>query len=90
LLSTLAATSDALFVPGVDSPAQMYPLKKLRHLKLKFCPRNKLGYLEHNKKHPTCGAMPDGLKENDFPVPIATPSTKAEAGRDEDISTEKL
>lgn len=35
-----------------------------------------------------CGAvMADGLKENDyFPTPIITPSTKAEAGHDEDIS----
>jgi len=35
-----------------------------------------------------CGAqMPVGLKENDpFPQPLITPSTKAEAGHDEDIS----
>lgn len=35
-----------------------------------------------------CGAeMPDGLKENDlFPEPLITPSTKADAGHDEDIS----
>jgi phosphoribosylaminoimidazole-succinocarboxamide synthase len=39
-----------------------------------------------------CGAqMPDGLKENDyFPSPIITPSTKAEAGHDEDISPEEI
>ena len=39
-----------------------------------------------------CGAvMPDGLKENDFfPAPIITPSTKAEAGHDEDISPEEI
>jgi phosphoribosylaminoimidazole-succinocarboxamide synthase len=39
-----------------------------------------------------CGAvMPDGLKENDFfPTPIITPSTKAEAGHDEDISPEEI
>jgi phosphoribosylaminoimidazole-succinocarboxamide synthase len=35
--------------------------------------------------------MPDGLKENDFfPSPIITPSTKAEAGHDEDISPEEI
>jgi len=35
--------------------------------------------------------MPDGLKENDyFPHPIITPSTKAEAGHDEDISKEEI
>lgn len=39
-----------------------------------------------------CGAvMPEGLKENDFfPTPIITPSTKAEAGHDEDISPEEI
>jgi phosphoribosylaminoimidazole-succinocarboxamide synthase len=39
-----------------------------------------------------CGVtMPEGLKENDFfPVPIITPSTKAEAGHDEDISREEI
>ncbi|RYF94426.1 MAG: phosphoribosylaminoimidazolesuccinocarboxamide synthase, partial [Chitinophagaceae bacterium] len=39
-----------------------------------------------------CGvAMPDGLRENDyFPNPIITPSTKAEAGHDEDISKEEI
>jgi phosphoribosylaminoimidazole-succinocarboxamide synthase len=39
-----------------------------------------------------CGVrMPDGLKENDyFPSPIITPSTKAEAGHDEDISREEI
>jgi phosphoribosylaminoimidazole-succinocarboxamide synthase len=35
-----------------------------------------------------CGVvLPDGMKENDFfPVPIITPSTKADVGHDEDIS----
>ncbi len=39
-------------------------------------------------KRELCGAvMADGLKENDyFPTPIITPSTKADAGHDEDIS----
>ena len=39
-----------------------------------------------------CGVlMPDGMKENDaFPEPIITPSTKAEAGHDEDISEEEI
>lgn len=39
-----------------------------------------------------CGAaMPDGLKENDlFPLPIITPSTKAAAGHDEDISPDEI
>lgn len=39
-----------------------------------------------------CGAvMVEGLKENDFfPEPIITPSTKAEAGHDEDIDPETI
>jgi len=39
-----------------------------------------------------CGVpLPDGLRENDyFPQPIITPSTKAEAGHDEDISREEI
>ena len=39
-----------------------------------------------------CGQkMPDGLKENDFfPEPLITPSTKASAGHDEDISEEEI
>ncbi|RXK61839.1 phosphoribosylaminoimidazolesuccinocarboxamide synthase [Lacibacter luteus] len=43
-------------------------------------------------KRELCGAaMPDGLKENDyFPTPIITPSTKAEAGHDEDISPTEI
>lgn len=43
-------------------------------------------------KHVLCGAaMPDGMKENDyFPSPIITPSTKADAGHDEDISREEI
>jgi phosphoribosylaminoimidazole-succinocarboxamide synthase len=38
-----------------------------------------------------CGeVMPDGLKENDFfPTPLITPSTKAAAGHDEDISADQ-
>jgi phosphoribosylaminoimidazole-succinocarboxamide synthase len=39
-----------------------------------------------------CGAvMPDGLRENEFFLqPIITPSTKAEAGHDEDISPDEI
>jgi phosphoribosylaminoimidazole-succinocarboxamide synthase len=39
-----------------------------------------------------CGAaLPEGLKENDyFPTPIITPSTKADAGHDEDISPAEI
>jgi phosphoribosylaminoimidazole-succinocarboxamide synthase len=43
-------------------------------------------------KRELCGeVMPDGLSEYDmFPTPIITPSTKADAGHDEDISAEKI
>jgi len=43
-------------------------------------------------KRQLCGIeLPDGLKENDyFPQPIITPSTKAEAGHDEDISKQEI
>ncbi len=43
-------------------------------------------------KRELCGAiMPDGLKENDFfPTPLITPSTKADAGHDEDISPSEI
>lgn len=43
-------------------------------------------------KREICGiAMPDGMKENDkFPQPIITPTTKASAGHDEDISKDEI
>ncbi len=43
-------------------------------------------------KRMLCGvALPEALKENDyFPHPIITPSTKAEAGHDEDISRAEI
>lgn len=43
-------------------------------------------------KRTLCGvALPEGMHENDyFPTPIITPSTKAEAGHDEDISKEEI
>lgn len=39
-----------------------------------------------------CGVLlPEGLRENDpFPEPVITPTTKAEAGHDEDISREEI
>ncbi|MFY8004431.1 MAG: phosphoribosylaminoimidazolesuccinocarboxamide synthase, partial [Chitinophagaceae bacterium] len=39
-----------------------------------------------------CGVkMPDGMKENEFfPQPIITPTTKAAAGHDEDISADAI
>lgn len=39
-----------------------------------------------------CGvALPDGMRENEkFPTPIITPTTKADAGHDENISKEEI
>ncbi len=46
----------------------------------------------HSGKRILCGQkMPEGLNENDFfPSPIITPSTKASAGHDEDISESEI
>ena len=46
----------------------------------------------HNGQRILCGVlMPDHLKENDFfPEPLITPSTKASAGHDEDISEQEI
>lgn len=43
-------------------------------------------------KRSICGeTMPEGMRESDkFPVPIITPSTKAEEGHDEDISKSEI
>jgi phosphoribosylaminoimidazole-succinocarboxamide synthase len=43
-------------------------------------------------KRVLCGVpLPEGMKENDFfPKPIITPSTKADAGHDEDISRDEI
>ncbi|WP_200979147.1 phosphoribosylaminoimidazolesuccinocarboxamide synthase [Echinicola sp. 20G] len=43
-------------------------------------------------KRSICGvSLPEGLKENDkLPVPIITPTTKADEGHDEDISREDI
>jgi phosphoribosylaminoimidazole-succinocarboxamide synthase len=43
-------------------------------------------------KRVLCGAiLPEGMKENDFfPTPLITPSTKADAGHDEDISPAEI
>ena len=43
-------------------------------------------------KREICGVeMPDGLKEHDkFPIPLITPTTKADEGHDEDISREEI
>jgi phosphoribosylaminoimidazole-succinocarboxamide synthase len=49
------------------------------------------GWKEYQKSHTVCGIkLPVGLKESsELPEPLFTPSTKAEAGHDENISFEE-
>lgn len=81
----------------VDVPAPNVSVgKKCQPFKIELVVRgNLVGHAWRtysSGKRILCGAsMPDGLKENDpFPVPIITPSTKAEAGHDEDISPDEI
>ena len=81
----------------VDVPAPNVSIgKKCKPFKIEMVVRgNLVGHAwrtYHSGKRVLCGApMPDGLKENDFfPEPIITPSTKADAGHDEDISPDEI
>jgi len=81
----------------VDVPAPNVSIgKKCQPFKIEMVVRgNLVGHAwrtYHSGKRILCGAkMPDGLKENDhFPEPIITPSTKADAGHDEDISPDEI
>lgn len=81
----------------VDSPAPNVSIgKRCQPFKIEMVVRgNLVGHAWRTYsagKRELCGAiMPDGLKENDFfPTPIITPSTKAEAGHDEDISPKEI
>jgi len=81
----------------VDTPAPNVSVgKKCKPFKLEMVVRgNLVGHASrvyNSGKRILCGVvMPDGLKENDpFPGPIITPSTKAEAGHDEDIAADEI
>jgi phosphoribosylaminoimidazole-succinocarboxamide synthase len=81
----------------VDVPAHHVSVgKKCKPFKIEMVVRGNLvghAWRTYNSgKRILCGAtMPDGLKENDlFPKPIITPSTKADAGHDEDISPDEI
>src|SRR6187455_625062 len=81
----------------VDVPAPNVSIgKKCEPFKIEMVVRgNLVGHAWRtysSGKRILCGAtMPDGLKENDFfPDPIITPSTKADAGHDEDISPDEI
>ncbi len=80
-----------------DTPAPNVSIgRKCQPFKIEMVVRGNLvghAWRTYNSGHRIlCGAtMPDGLKENDFfPEPIVTPSTKAEAGHDEDISPDEI
>ena len=81
----------------VDVPAPNVSVgKKCKPFKIEMVVRGNLvghAWRTYNAgKRILCGAtMPDGLKENDlFPKPIITPSTKADAGHDEDLSPDEI
>ncbi|MGA2852542.1 MAG: phosphoribosylaminoimidazolesuccinocarboxamide synthase [Verrucomicrobiota bacterium] len=69
-------------------------VKKCRPLAIECVVRGYLagsGWKEYQKSQTVCGIkLPPGLKESgELPEPIFTPSTKAEAGHDENISFER-
>jgi phosphoribosylaminoimidazole-succinocarboxamide synthase len=69
-------------------------VKKCRPLAIECVVRGYLagsGWKEYQKTQTVCGIkLPPGLKESsELPEPIFTPSTKAEAGHDENISFER-
>jgi phosphoribosylaminoimidazole-succinocarboxamide synthase len=81
----------------LESPAPTVSIgKKCEPIKVEMVVRgNLVGHAWRtyaSGKRMLCGAhMPDGMQENDFfPAPIITPSTKAEAGHDEDISPDEI
>ena len=89
----LNATKDICPNWLLDVPAPNVSIgKKCKPFKIEMVVRGNLtghAWRTYNSgKRILCGAlMPDGMKENDFfPSPLITPSTKAEAGHDEDIS----
>ncbi len=69
--------------------------KKCTPFKIEMVVRGNLvghAWRTYQDKKDLCGAqLPEGLIENDFfPKPIITPSTKADAGHDEDISPKEI
>ena len=93
----LKATSDICPNWLLDSPAPNVSIgKKCVPFKIEMVVRGNLtGHAWRtysSGKRVLCGvSLPEGLKENDyFPHPIITPSTKAAAGHDEDISKEEI
>jgi phosphoribosylaminoimidazole-succinocarboxamide synthase len=79
-----------------DVPAPNVSIgKKCKPFKIEMVVRGNLvghAWRTYQSGKQLCGVtMPEGMKENDyFPQPLITPSTKAEAGHDEDISAEEI
>ena len=92
----LKATADICPNWLTDVPAPNASIgKKCTPFKIEMVVRGNLvghAWRTYQVSKQLCGVtMPDGLKENDFfPHPVITPSTKAEAGHDEDISAEEI
>jgi phosphoribosylaminoimidazole-succinocarboxamide synthase len=92
----LKATNDICPNWLTDSPAPNVSIgKKCIPFKIEMVVRGNLvghAWRTYQVTKSLCGVtMPDGMKENDFfPQPLITPSTKAEAGHDEDISADEI
>jgi len=93
----LNATKDICPSWLIDTPAPNAAVgKKCKPFRIEMVVRGNLtghAWRTYNSgKTELCGVnLPEGMKENDFfPSPIITPSTKAEAGHDEDISAEEI
>ncbi|HQW23166.1 MAG TPA: phosphoribosylaminoimidazolesuccinocarboxamide synthase, partial [Bacteroidia bacterium] len=96
-LKMLNATSDIVPNWVISSPDPNVTIgKKCKPFKVEMVIRGYLSghaWREYNSgKRLVCGVpLPEGMKENDkFPEPIITPTTKASAGHDEDISREEI
>jgi phosphoribosylaminoimidazole-succinocarboxamide synthase len=93
----LKATSDICPNWLLDTPAPQVSFgSRCKPFKIEMVVRGNLtGHswrTYQSGKRSLCGAvMPGNMKENDyFPSPIITPSTKAAAGHDEDITPEEI
>ncbi|MBR1769426.1 MAG: phosphoribosylaminoimidazolesuccinocarboxamide synthase [Bacteroidales bacterium] len=93
----LDITSDIIPNWKISTPDPMVTIgKKCTPFKVEMIVRGYLAgssYREYkNGARTLCGVpLPEGMKENDkFPQPIITPTTKADAGHDENISKEEI
>lgn len=93
----LDITKDILPNWKIATPDPMVTIgKKCQPFKVEMIVRGYLAgsaYREYkNGVRTLCGVtLPEGMKENDkFPTPIITPTTKADAGHDENISKEEI